>query len=171
MTTRVFKTQYDAPFDAGIACTLEERMTKSEFADECDVNKIVGRYMKTGVLGDPARAVLARYGDFSSVPTFAEMHDLVLAAEDAFAQLPAAVRSEFGNDPRVFVEAAHTPEGRALLIKHGLGASEASGEAAGPSPSPDSPGAAPAASGSPSPGGQPGAPAAQTPPSPTKQGK
>lgn len=100
----------------------KERRTKSEFLKECDINMIMARYRKTGILGDPARQAAARFGDFSQVPTYQEMQQKVLDAHEVFMALPASVRKEFDNDPGAFISSADTPEGRDLLVKLGLGA-------------------------------------------------
>src|SRR3954464_15863274 len=127
---------YDPSVDSGLQCTEEERMTKSEFADDCDINRIFARYTKTGILPDAARAAAARFGDFSIRPTYAEMHDKLIAAEEMFLALPAEVRREFDNDPLQFVASADTPEGRKRLIDLGLGAEQVGGN---PTPSATAP--------------------------------
>lgn len=149
-----FRTQYDETIDLGIACTQLECMTKSEFQDDTDVNLLVARWKKTGILPQTRDQTASIFGDFSAVPSRAEMHDLVLNAHDAFDQLPADVRKEFNNDPRTFLSACEHPSGVALLKKHGLGKPE-------PTPSPDAPSAAVQAAAS----------APQTAPQPTKSDK
>lgn len=161
----VFKTRYnyDPSVDAGVECTLAERRTKSEFADECDINRIVARYKKTGILPDQSKAALARYLDVSEVPSYSQMHDLVVSAHDAFASLPAKVRREFDNDPIAFMEASQSPEGRELLKSLGLGPEKA--------PTPPEASAGAPAGGQPAsqaPESQPNAP--QQAPAPTKTG-
>lgn len=123
--------------------------TKQEFKSECDINNIMARYRKTGVLGEPARLAAARFGDFSQVPTFMEMQEKISAAYELFAALPAAVRKQFDNDPGQFIDASETPEGRDLMKKLGLG-KEASPQPSGGSPLPSA--------------GQADPPGAQTPP-------
>ena len=44
--------------------------THQEFVDECDVNRIMARALKTGMI--PTRSDMSRYGDFSSVGDFRE---------------------------------------------------------------------------------------------------
>lgn len=99
----------------------EKRLVDSSFKAESDINTIVARYRKTGVLGDEARRAAAQYGDFSAVPTFAEMQEKVIAANALFAALPAVVRKQFDNDPGAFLRASETAEGRELMVKLGLG--------------------------------------------------
>lgn len=143
-----FLTRFNAHPRPLIMCTDEERKTKSEFADECDINLIMARYRKTGQLPVNAKAASLRYGDFSQVPDFMQMQDKILAAHELFEALPATVRKQFDNNPGEFIAAAHTKEGRELLVKFGLGAdtaSPASSEPAGGQPVPDSPKRAPKA--------------------------
>jgi phage internal scaffolding protein len=63
-----------------------------------DVNVIVGRYKKTGILPgqNGSRGV---YGDFSHVPSLTEAFEVVQKAADAFYTLPAEIRKQMGNDP------------------------------------------------------------------------
>lgn len=108
-----------------VACPPEESRVDSSAKKESDINVIVARYKKTGVLGDEARKAMAQYGDFSQIPSFVEMQEKILHARELFAALPATVRRQFGNDPGEFIEAAKTPEGIELLKKLGLGKEEA----------------------------------------------
>lgn len=142
-----FHTRFAAPKHPPLLCTMEERRTKSEFKDECDINLIMARYRKTGVLPESALSAAARYGDFSQVPDFMEMRHKIIAAEEVFAALPAEVRKQFNNDPGAFIDAADTVEGRALMVKLGLGPE-----------APSSPQERPSSSG----GGQPPKPSPKT---------
>lgn len=81
--------------------------TKQAHKDECDVNKIVKRFEKTGVLAH-VTAKQASYGDFSPID-YREAIEVVMKAEEAFSQLPASVRRRFDNDPAAFLEAAENP--------------------------------------------------------------
>ena len=120
-----FRTRFDESLKQPVMCTEEEKRTKSEFADECDINKIMARYRRTGVLPESAKAAAARFGDFSQVPSFMEMQEKILAANELFSALPAVVRKQFDNDPGTFLAAADTKEGRELLVRLGLGAEPA----------------------------------------------
>lgn len=105
-----------------LMCTEEERRTKSEFADECDINLIMARARKTGIDPYAARLAASQYGDFGQLPDYMEMRDKLIAAERMFLELPATVRKQFDNDPGQFIAAANTPEGREVMKKFGLGA-------------------------------------------------
>lgn len=137
METPRFKTQfnYHSFPKQVVVCTMEERMTKSEFAAECDINRIMAKYRKTGVLPDTSRAALARYMDVSDVPTFDVMHQMVEQARDAFAELPPEVRQEFNNDPVQFMTAVDSEKGVEKLRKAGLLNPPSTPSPASPAPS------------------------------------
>jgi hypothetical protein len=84
-------------------------MCRQEFAEECDINTIMARYERTGVM--PAiNGAPQFYADFTEIPgdlmSTLERFD---EAERAFMQLPAVVRREFENNPHHFVEYAQDP--------------------------------------------------------------
>lgn len=83
--------------------------TRQEFADECDINVLLARYEKTGVLNHYSQ-VEPVYMDLSSVPDLQESLVVMREAERAFMTLPAQVRREFDNDAVKFVEYAQNPE-------------------------------------------------------------
>lgn len=80
-------------------------LTRQEFADECDINAIMARYEKAGVLthlAHPTREPV--YVDNWDIPDFRSAMDMMVAANEVFMSLPAYVRREFENDPAAFVE-------------------------------------------------------------------
>lgn len=83
-----------------ISCP-EKSLAQQSFAEEVDVNNIVARALKTGILGDPM-AIAARqavFGDFSGVGSYQDSLNRVIAAQKAFESLPANVRARFDHDP------------------------------------------------------------------------
>lgn len=103
----------DAPF-------AEDGRTRQEFADECDINNILQRYEKTGVIshfndGQP------RYLDLSDMPPDLQSSLLyVELAQESFMRLPAHVRKEFDNDPVRFAEYAADPANVDRMREWGL---------------------------------------------------
>lgn len=116
----LFRTRFSGRVKVTVECDPEERVTKSEFKEETDINNIIARYKKTGILPQPVMEAARRYGDFSSVPTYQEMFDRVHAAQEVFSALPAHVRKKFNNDPGEFLAASDTKEGLDLMIELGL---------------------------------------------------
>lgn len=96
-----------------------ESRTKQSDALSSDVNAIMKRYVAHGVL-PPSSGRRPRYGDFTSATSYHEAMDRMLAAQEEFHRLPAAVRDACRNDLGVFVEACSTDEGRAQLRELGL---------------------------------------------------
>lgn len=108
----------------------EPSKTKQEFAEECDINALMARYEKTGVISHMSRSE-PRYLDVSEVPDLALAMQMMSNAEAAFMDIPASVRfSEFGNDPLRFVEFAQDPANADRLVE--LGFAERPAPAPGP---------------------------------------
>jgi len=93
-------------------------MTKQSFKDECDINSIVKKALRNGLL--PDGNVNPIYGDFSDVKEYQEGLNIVLRAESQFNSLPAHVRSKFENDPAKFLEFATDPSNKAEMVSLGL---------------------------------------------------
>lgn len=100
-----------------VNCGSETR-TKQSFKDECNINKIVARYRRTGQL--PVRDVVPRFMDCVGVGNYYEASLQVKAAEEAFRRLPSEIRKHFDNDPGKLVDAVQDPERREELVKLGL---------------------------------------------------
>lgn len=118
-TKTVFVTPYtyDPAVDPGVDCSNDPGHTRQEFQEECDINNIMSRYLKTGILPDLIRED-ARYGDFSDVPSYQEALERVAFAQTQFNALPAKLRAECANDPALFLERAS--KDAEWLIGHGL---------------------------------------------------
>lgn len=83
-------------------------LTRQEFAEECDINVIMARYEKTGML--PANNVEPQYVDFTQMPgNLMDTMRFFDEAQASFMQLPATVRREFDNDAAAFVDYAADP--------------------------------------------------------------
>ena len=70
--------------------------TKSEFADEANINNIVKRCMNGAAMPTGSRTPL--FGDFSEVADFTSAQTLIAQANAEFEQLPSEVREKFGNN-------------------------------------------------------------------------
>lgn len=78
--------------------TEGESMTQQQFQAECDINNIMVKYRKTGLLTH-VNKVQGNYGDFESVEDYQTMLGKVMHAEATFMDLPSEIRAKFGNDP------------------------------------------------------------------------
>lgn len=102
----------------GLTC-LDPSRTQGQFKDDCDINIIIDRYVKSGVPIPPAPE--AQYMDLSSMPAdFGEMCNIINKAEEAFAALPAKVRDRFDNNPTEMVKFLQDEKNKDEAIKLGL---------------------------------------------------
>lgn len=77
-----------------------EDQTQQHFERETNINSIVSRYQKTGVLP----TALIREVQFGEVgPDLISSLNKIKAAKEQFQLLPAKIREEFKNDPDVFM--------------------------------------------------------------------
>lgn len=94
-------------------------MTKQSFADECDINNIMKRYIKDGVVNH-LNTYQGNYGDFTGAVEYHEAMGIVARADQMFMTLPASIREKFGNDAGAFVEFATDPKNQDRLVEMGL---------------------------------------------------
>jgi len=93
--------------------------TQQGLANETDINFLVARYLRTGVVDPRLANRRPIFGDFSSVD-FQAMMNKVTSVQGEFRSLPSRLRSRFGNDPFQLVRFVEDPKNRAEAIKLGL---------------------------------------------------
>lgn len=104
--------------ETGLKCLDESKTVQSDFA-ESDINLIVERVLRTGVM--PMTQAPPLNIDFSEqVFDFQSAQDMIIEANKSFAALPAKVRARFGNDPAKFVDFFSDPENIGEAVKLGL---------------------------------------------------
>ena len=79
-----------------------ESRTKQQFKDECDINNIMAKYMKTGTI-EFRNKYEPRYGDVTG-EDFQIAMNIVADARAMFLDLPSHVRERFDNDPAQFLD-------------------------------------------------------------------
>lgn len=94
-------------------------MAKQSFADECNINNIMSKYQRTGLIDHVAK-VQGSYGDFTSVQDYQLSLNQVIEAQDAFDELPSSVRKRFGNNPAELMAFLSDPDNREEAVKLGL---------------------------------------------------
>lgn len=94
-------------------------MTKQADKAACDVNAIMAKYHKTGVITSINRRQ-PRYDDVSNATNYHDAINIVLEAEEAFAGLSAKVRKAFDNDPGQLLAALDDPEQHDMLRELGI---------------------------------------------------
>lgn len=113
-----FKTAF-APHDRHFVILDPVSLTHQSMAPECDINSIMRKYERTGVL-EHRNTFEGQYGDFTNVTDYHESMNQVIAADEMFQTLPAKIRRRFHNDPGAFLEYASDPDNQDDLIKMGL---------------------------------------------------
>ena len=106
------KRKYAKAFD-------QPSLTHRSFENECNINKIMAQYQKTGSLAH-VNLTSPRYGVFDTVVDYQTSINLVMAAQDAFMQLPAVVRKQFDNDPSQFLKFMDDPSNADEIKRLGL---------------------------------------------------
>lgn len=135
-----FRTAYGSynPEDYGLSFDGEDTMTHQSFRDECDVNRIVSSFERTGVL--PTTSGTPMYGDFDNAYSYKEAFDLVCRAQESFMELPAQLRARFENDPAQFLDFVNDPANMDEAVRLGLAQRPSESVLGGtPSPSEGSP--------------------------------
>ncbi len=120
-----FVTAYGPKKRVGLSCPSPGR-TKQSMAAECDINNIMAKYDKTGLL-DFVNEHQPNYGDCVGVD-FANALGTVARARDMFAQLPGQVRQDFNNDPEEFFDFVNDPENHDEAVEMGLIVEEPTGQ-------------------------------------------
>ncbi len=93
----------------------DDGRTKQCHADECDINKIMARFDKTGTISHLAKfeGVYADFSDFD----FHEQTNMLTRGREIFDELPAELRSEFHQSPAAFFAYVNDPANAKELRK------------------------------------------------------
>lgn len=93
-------------------------LTKQADKDRVDINYIMKRYQKTGMI-DFGTNQAGEYLTIGSVD-FQEAMNIIVRANEMFAEMPSSHRKRFGNDPRQFLEFIEDPANADEARKLGL---------------------------------------------------
>lgn len=88
------------------------------FKAECDINGIMAKYQRTGVVSWLERRG-AEYLDVSEYDFRAAIETLE-KGRDLFQELPSTIRERFGNDPAFFLRFMHDPANKEEAMRLGL---------------------------------------------------
>lgn len=95
----------------------EDSMTRQEFKDDCDINRILKRFQLTGALSHFARFA-PQYMEVSC-NDFQEAQNLMIRARQMFDALPSAVRKECAT-PEGFLAFVSDPANAERMAELGL---------------------------------------------------
>lgn len=91
---------------------------KREFKDVVDVNNIVNRYVKHGVMPELRKSGM--YADVSKYGDYAECLAKVEKGNELFSSLPSEIRNRFNGNPQEMIDFLNNPENREEMIKLGF---------------------------------------------------
>jgi phage internal scaffolding protein len=100
-------------------CSDLPSLTRQEFADDCDINNLMAKYEKTGVINH-FNSGTPQFVDYSALPDLQNSLTVLADARAAFMQLPAHIRRDFDNDPVEFVNFASDKTNLNQLREWGL---------------------------------------------------
>ncbi len=92
--------------------------TKQSFKDECDINLIIARHTKTGVLSH-INNTQAEYG-YATSQDFASAMRTVTQAQAQFNELSDEIKNRFGGSPAAFLDFAQDPANKDEGVQLGL---------------------------------------------------
>ena len=113
--------------------TNDVSMTKQSFKEECDINNILAKYKKTGLL-DHVNNYQGDYTDVTSMGDYHQSQNMVIQANETFMSLPAEIRTQFANDPGQFLDFVENPDNKLAMEEMGLLKPSQKSKAAEPDP-------------------------------------
>lgn len=116
--TVIVKVRDDGSRSVALLCE-DRSLTKQADAEACDINKIMARYEKQGILNHVSLNQ-GFYADVSNVPDYQGSLAVVESAETLFMSLPADLRARFENDPQKYFDFVSNPANKPELEKLGL---------------------------------------------------
>lgn len=86
--------------------------TQQHFREEANINSIMDRYNKSGLLTDPAKVatIMPKFGDFTNISDFQTMQNRIVEVKNYFMSLPADIRRRFDNNPNSLLTWMSDPE-------------------------------------------------------------
>lgn len=96
----------------------EKSLTQQNFKDECDINNIVDRWLRTGET--PVSDSSPQYGDFTGITDYHSAMNKVIDARKRFNDLPADIRKRFNYDPGELLDFVNNPDNEKESVELGL---------------------------------------------------
>lgn len=96
----------------------EPTMAKQSFREECDINHIMAKFQKTGVIDSQSLRDSA-FGEFPEID-FRQSMEIVRQGRESFDLLPSSIRQRFANDPAEFLDFLQDEKNGPEAIRMGL---------------------------------------------------
>lgn len=109
--------------DPGVDCSQQKEgepfdRTDPTGAEDADINNIVARFHKTGVM--PGVDVPQLFADVSDSPSYQDALQTIVNANNQFMAMDAKTRKRFDNDPAEFLDFVNNPTNAQELVNMGL---------------------------------------------------
>ena len=101
----------------GLKCE-DASLTQQQFKEESDINTIVDRFMKSGIMPTPVN--MPQYMDSEGIFDFQTAMNVVRQADENFMRMDAKVRARFNNSPQEFLDIFGNPDNADEAIRLGL---------------------------------------------------
>lgn len=109
---------FDQSIPDPVTGEVQTSRTKQSFAQESEINNIMAKYEKTGVI-EHVKAH-SGYADMPSGLDYQSALQMTLDAQMSFNELPANIRREFNNDPFEFLAFVEDPDNVERMAELGL---------------------------------------------------
>lgn len=93
-------------------------LTRQASKDETDINLILKKYQRTGILSFVSRNQPG-YMDVENI-TYHEAMNLLIDSNEMFAEMPSSLRKRFNNSPGDFLEFVHNSDNLEEMYDLGL---------------------------------------------------
>ncbi len=104
-----------------IDCSKDKILTKQSFKKETDINNIMAKFVKQGVMTPEAlNKRQEAFADVSDIGDFLECQIKIKDAESAFMTLSPQIRARFGHEPAKLLDFVSDPENRDEAIELGI---------------------------------------------------
>lgn len=112
-----FRSAYSPRLRVALSFPAQGR-TKQSFKAECDINTIMARYLKTGMI-DFVNKHAPQYHDVTGLD-YQEALLVVAQSQTLFNELPSHIRLEFDNNPAEFLDFVNDPANAPEMAAMGL---------------------------------------------------
>lgn len=94
-------------------------ITKQSMKDETDINKIIARYEKTGMI-ESINHKAPFYGDVSDIKSYQDSLNIVKQAEELFMAMSPEIRERFNHDPAEMIAFLDNKDNLEEAVKLGM---------------------------------------------------
>ncbi len=117
-TSRLIKSNYNRDHKT-TDIKYQTTLTQQHCKDECNINLIISKSVKTGIIGTGSGTRKPQFGDYQNI-NYRDMVSKVTEGEQLFESLPSALRTRFDNSVEKLIEFIDNDENREEAIDLGF---------------------------------------------------